>query len=79
MRKEKNLWFNNFNLCAKVTYLPYTDVIISLQYLSELDDQSSDLFPHSANLPNNWESFTIQFSDKIYFLPTPLTTFLENG
>ena len=75
----RELWFGNLELRAKVAYLPHTDVVMSLQYLSGLDEQSEELFPHSASLPNAWESFSIQINDQVYALPAPLSTFLENG
>lgn len=71
----RSLWFEDFELRAKVAYLPHTDVVMSFQYLSGLDEQSGDLFPPSAGLPDDWESFAIQINDKVYLLPTPLTAF----
>ena len=75
----RSLWFENFALRAKVVYLPHTDVVMSLRYLTGLDEQSEELFPPSAGLPDDWESFAIQINDKVYSLPTSLTTFLEDG
>ena len=78
-KEGKEQWLNNFELRAKVVYLPHTDVVMSLQYLSGLDEQSAELFSPSAGLPDDWESFAIQINDKVYSLPVPLAAFLEDG
>ena len=75
----KNLWTEDAEFYAKVTYLPHTDVVLLLSYLPDLDEQAEELFPHSADLPNDWKSFAIQINDTVYTLPAPLTDFLENG
>lgn len=73
------LWSENYELRAKVTYLPYTETVIALQYLPGLDEEAEYLFPPSANLPDDWESFSIQINDNVYSLPAPLSDFLKNG
>ena len=78
-RKGRELKTENFELRAKVVYLPHTDIVISLQYLTELDEQAEELFPPSDDLENDWESFAIQINDRVYQLPTPLSVFLEDG
>lgn len=77
-KEGKSLWSENFDLRAKTIYLPHTDVIISLKYLTGLDEQAEELFPPSGSLPDHWESFSIQINDKVYALPAPLSAFLED-
>lgn len=75
----KNLRSENPRLQAKVTYLPHTDVVLSLRYMPALDEQSQKLFPPSDALPDDWKSFALQINDKVYTLPLPLSVFLKDG
>ena len=38
------LWSENYELRAKVTYLPYTETVMALQYLPGLDEEAEYLF-----------------------------------
>lgn len=72
-------WLEDNELRAKITYLPHTDVVMSLDYLYILDEQAEELYPSSASLPDDWQSFAIQINDTVYSLPAPLDTFLKDG
>ena len=37
------------------------------------------MYPPSPELPNDWESFSIQINDTVYTLPVPLAAFLDDG
>ena len=37
------------------------------------------IVPPSPELPNDWESFSIQINDTVYTLPVPLAAFLDDG
>ena len=50
---------NDYNLFAKVTYLPHTSTLMSLEFMTELDASGAELYPPSPELPNDWESFSI--------------------
>lgn len=66
-------------LYAKVSYLPHTETAMTLKFLKNLDEQAAKLYPPTADLPDDWKSFSIQINDAVYSLPIPLTTFLEDG
>ncbi len=70
---------NDYNLFAKVTYLPHTSTLMSLEFMTELDASGAELYPPSPELPNDWESFSIQINDTVYTLPVPLAAFLDDG
>ena len=70
---------NDYNLFAKVTYLPHTSTLMSLEFMTELDTAGAELYPPSPELPNDWESFSIQINDTVYTLPVPLAAFLDDG
>lgn len=70
---------NDYNLFAKVTYLPHTSTLMSLEFMTELDASGAELYPPSPELPNDWESFSIQINDAVYTLPLPLADFLDDG
>lgn len=70
---------NDFALFAKVTYLPHTSTLITLEFMTELDAPEAELYPTSPELPNDWESFSIQINDAVYTLPLPLADFLDDG
>lgn len=78
-REGRELWLVNFELRAKAEYLPHTDIVLSLEYLTRLDEQAGELFPPADGLPDDWESFSIQINGKTYSLPAPLSAFLEDG
>lgn len=74
------LWSeNDFDLFAKVTYLPHTSTLMTLEFMTELDAAGLELYPPSPELPNDWESFSIQINDTVYTLPVPLAAFLDDG
>ena len=74
------LWSeNDFDLFAKVTYLPHTSTLMTLEFMTELDAAGLELYPPSPELPNDWESFSIQINDSVYTLPVPLAAFLDDG
>ena len=76
----RGLWSeNDFDLFAKVTYLPYTSTLMTLEFMAELDAAGAELYPPSPELPNGWESFSIQINDTVYTLPVPLAVFLDDG
>ena len=47
--------------------------------MTELDASGAELYPPSPELPNDWESFSIQINDTVYTLPVPLAAFLDDG
>ena len=76
----RGLWSeNDFDLFAKVTYLPHTSTLMTLEFMTELDAAGLELYPPSPELPNDWESFSIQINDTVYTLPVPLAAFLDDG
>ena len=76
----RGLWSeNDFDLFAKVTYLPHTSTLMTLEFMTELDTAGAELYPPSPELPNDWESFSIQINDTVYTLPVPLAAFLDDG
>ena len=76
----RELWSeNDFDLFAKVTYLPHTSTLMTLEFMAELDAAGAELYPPSPELPNGWESFSIQINDTVYTLPVPLAVFLDDG
>lgn len=76
----RGLWSeNDFDLFAKVTYLPHTSTLMTLEFMTELDAAGLELYPPSSELPNDWESFSIQINDTVYTLPVPLAAFLDDG
>ena len=76
----RGLWSeNDFDLFAKVTYLPHTSTLMTLEFMTELDTAGAELYPPSPELPNDWESFSIQINDTVYTLPVPLAVFLDDG
>lgn len=76
----RGLWSeNDFDLFAKVTYLPHTSTLMTLEFMTELDAAGLELYPPSPELPNDWESFSIQINDAVYTLPVPLAAFLDDG
>ena len=76
----RGLWSeNDFDLFAKVTYLPHTSTLMTLEFMTELDAAGLELYPPSPELPNVWESFSIQINDTVYTLPVPLAAFLDDG
>ena len=76
----RGLWSeNDFDLFAKVTYLPHTSTLMTLEFMTELDAAGLELSPPSPELPNDWECFSIQINDTVYTLPVPLAAFLDDG
>ena len=76
----RGLWSeNDFDLFAKVTYLPHTSTLMTLEFMAELDAAGAELYPPSPELPNGWESFSIQINDTVYTLPVPLAVCLDDG
>ena len=76
----RGLWSeNDFDLFAKVTYLPHTSTLMTLEFMAELDAAGAELYPPSPELPNGWESFSIQINDTVYTLPVLLAVFLDDG
>lgn len=69
----------DYDLQAKVTYLPHSKTVMSVEYGTELEAQARELFPASSELPNGWESFALEINQVVYTLPAPLSDFLENG
>ena len=70
---------NDHHLYAKITYLPYTSTIMTLEWMKNIDDDTMQLYPPSENLSDDWESYSIQINDTVYALPLPLTAFLDEG
>jgi hypothetical protein len=70
---------NDFALFAKVTYLPHTSTLITLEFMTEFDAPEAELYPTSPELSDDWESFSIQINDAVYTLPLPLADFLDDG
>ena len=69
-------------LCSvlrKVTYLPHTSTLITLEFMTELDAPEAELYPTSPELSDDWESFSFQINDAVYTLPLPLADFLDDG
>ena len=52
---------------------------MALEFITELDASAAELYPPSANLPDNWKSFSIQVNNTVYTLPLPVTAFLDDG
>lgn len=76
----RGLWSeNDFDLFAKVTYLPHTSTLMTLEFMTELDAAGLELYPPSPELPNDWKNFSIQINDTVYTLPVPLAAFLDDG
>ena len=74
------LWSeNDFDLFAKVTYLPHTATLMTLEFMTELDAPEAELYQTSPELSGDWESFSIQINDTVYTLPVPLADFLDDG
>ena len=40
---------NDYNLFAKVTYLPHTSTLMSLEFMTEPDASGAELYPPSLN------------------------------
>ena len=70
---------NDYRLFAKVTYLPHTSTLMTLELITEFDTAAEELYPPSPELPNDWESFSLQINDVVYTLPVPLAAFLDDG
>ena len=80
LREGRALWSgNDYNLYAKVSYLPHTSTVMTLEFITELDGPTGELFPASDDLPKDWESFSIQINSDVYTFPTPLVDFLDDG
>ena len=76
----RGLWSeNDFDLFAKVTYLPHTSTLMTLEFMTELDAAGLELYPPSPELSNDWKKFSIQINDTVYTLPVPLAAFLNDG
>ena len=75
----KKFWQENTDLRAKAVYLPHTEVLFSLEYITDLDEQAGKLYPALPSLPEDWRSFSIQINDTVYSLPASLSEFLANG
>ena len=73
----RELWHNNFDLRAKVRYLPYTNVVMTVEFIDSIDDDAYALFP--SQLSDDWHSFSIEICDKVYSVPLPLSDFLNDG
>ena len=71
------MWYENFDLRAKIKYLPHTGVVMSVDFLDSIDDEAYRLYP--SLLSDDWHSFSIQICNQVYSVPTPLSTFLEAG
>ena len=67
------------DIIAKAAYLPHTSVLITLEYMEELDGAGREMYLPNPELPNNWDSFSIQIDDDVYTIPCRLSDFLENG
>ena len=80
LKEGRELWSENeYNLFAKVSYLPHTSTLMTLEFITELDSSAAGLYPSSSELPDNWESFFIQINNTVYTLPVSLTAFLDTG
>ena len=76
----RTLWSeNDYSLFAKATYLPHTSTLMALEFSTEFNAAVAELYPPSPELPNDWESFSIQINDTVYTLPVPLSAFLDDG
>ena len=74
------LWSTeDYELFAKVSYLPHTSTLMTLDFFTDHDELLAKLYPSSPGLPEDWESFSIQINDIVYALPTPITAFLRTG
>ena len=67
------------DIIAKAVYLPHTSVLVTLEYLEDLDGSGRERYLPNPELPNNWDSFAIQIDDDVYTIPCRLSDFLENG
>ena len=54
-------------------------VLLELEWLTGLDTQVDELYPPRPELPDDWQSFSVQINGMVYTLPMPLSTFLESG
>lgn len=80
LTEGRELWTENkYHLYAKVFYLPHTSALMTLEFITELDASAAELYPPSADLPKNWESFSVQINNTVYTLPVPLADFLDAG
>lgn len=75
----EKLWQENSDLRAKAVYLPHTEVLFSLEYITNLDEQADKLYPALPSLPDDWRSFSIQINNAVYSLPVSLSDFFSNG
>lgn len=67
-------------LIAKVSYLPHTSTLISLEFLMDFNaGLLEDSYPTAENLSEDWTDFSIQINDTVYTLPVPLAVFLDDG
>ena len=79
-KEGRTLWSeNDYSLFAKVTYLPHTSKLMTLEFSTEFGAAAAELYPPSPELPNDWESFSIQINDMVYTLPVPISVFLDDG
>ena len=70
---------NDYSLFAKVTYLPHTSTLMALEFSTEFGAAAVELYPPSHELPNDWESFSVQINDTVYTLPVPISVFFDDG
>lgn len=70
---------NDYRLFAEISYLPHTSTLMTLRYISNPDFSPETAYPASASLPEHKDSFSLQINDEVYKLPTPITTFLDDG
>ena len=69
----------DYRLFAEISYLPHTSTLMSLAYTSNPDLRADFIKSASSSLPERWDSFCVQIGERVYELPTPITTFLKDG
>lgn len=78
-QQAKELKSDNANLVARVCYLPHTNVVMEVEFLSSMKDYIPEDLPLSPQLPKSWEDFAIQINSKVYQLPLPMSALLADG
>ena len=76
----RTLWSeNNFSLFAKVTYLPHTSTLMTLELMTELDAAAAELYPASLNSRMIGKVFLFRLMIRFIHYRFPLRPFLMTG
>ena len=70
---------NDFALFAKVTYLPHTSTLITLEFMTELDAPEAELYPTSPELSMIGKVFPSRSMTRCIRCRFPLRIFLTTG